>query len=612
MNSIIEKAKQMLISSSKPHTIIVDNDDLFGYEEFNKAIEEAGFVIVKSSTDLDLRILFELQVRESNKRYLIIAPADYTILPDIELYVNYKVICLKDLIQNLEPSVLKGLSFNALSLSCNIKLYEDLGHLQTIKFVLENIYNLDFDTLTKVKAKERILNALIVVFLSKNNVNLPIAKYLTDISKPYFPELAKSKIDKYQLINFLNVSWSNYVISNQRDIDFEDPILNKNFSYLFLFEIINAIKISSDQFNKIPQSLRIGVFTNENENNDTELEKITQNLDERIQIVEDSNEEWFSIIPIIAKAKLKQLQSENTTLIENFAKLEKRINDRFQQFIDNVYWSLFTYGAVKKPILVTRILEYIMLQPHKKKCLIVIDGMNYWQGELVIKELQKKGLNPNMKTTFAYIPTITAWSRQAIFKGNKPDLSENNSKEEQLFYDYWVKNNYSINQIEFLKIGLYKNDDVHSINDAVDILGIVNNDLDDMMHGITLGNIELKNSTQQWVKTSNIFDEINCLAEKGFKVYITTDHGNICASGIGNLKTYNKIGTPSRSKRHLLFTNEIIKERFLEQNKNLNVGIRDNSVYLRNEEAFAVEGTKLITHGGSHFWEVLIPFIEII
>jgi hypothetical protein len=611
MISLVEKFKQLIMSSHKSHTIICDIDDLLNYEEFQLAIAEEKYNIIKPKTGLELRIIFEKEVRNSKKKYLIIAPTNYKPLPDIDILVYFKSVSLKDFFPHLESSAIKGLNFNSLNLLFSIKIFEDLGYEQTIKFVLENIYNLDFDTLTKVKARERILNALIVVFLGKNNVNLAVSKFLTDLAKLYFPNLSKSTIDKHKLTNYLNEIWSKFVRSNEKEIDFEDPILNKNFGFLFLFEILKPIKVIAEHIQLIPKSLRVGVFVDGNENIDNELETLTQYLEQKIQSVEDSHDDWFTLIQILAKAKLKQLQTKNESLINNFTRLESLTNKRFQQFIDNIYWSLFSLSGIKKPIVVTRILDFVKAQPYKKKAIFVLDGMNYWQALLLLKELQKKGINVTPKTTLAYIPSITAWSRQAIFKGGKPILSEDNSKENSSFKNFWQQHNYAKTQIDFMKVGLYKDLDLTQVSSNTEILGIVCNDLDDMMHGITIGNKELKSSTEQWINESRIINGIESLKNKGYYICITSDHGNVCATGIKNLKIIEKVGTPSRSKRHLLFSNDLLQANFITQNPNLNLGVKDNSVFLRNEDAFTTEGTKIITHGGSHFWEVLIPFIEI-
>jgi len=94
-------------------------------------------------------------------------------------------------------------------------------------------------------------------------------------------------------------------------------------------------------------------------------------------------------------------------------------------------------------------------------------------------------------------------------------------------------------------------------------------------------------------------------------VYITADHGNIEAKGLKNLSMKEKVGALSRGKRHLYFTNEILLQDFLDQNPDLILGRKNLSVYLKHQEAFTTENTNVITHGGSHFWEVIVPFISI-
>lgn len=612
MNNFIEKFQKLIISSHKKITILNDEDDLFNYPEFSESIEDEKYILIDVKTNLDLRILFETEIRNSDNRYLIKVPLHYKPIPDIELLSHQTTISLNDLIPNLESSVIKGLSFEILNLLYNIKLYEKLDAEHTVKFVLENVYNLDFDTLIQSKSKERILNALITVFLGKNNVNSALANHLTILAKSYFPHLTKSSIDKCKLQEFIRNAWSKFIYENDQTINFEDPILNKNIGFLFLFELLEPIKINSDQYNTTSKSLRVGVFVDENENNDKELENLISYLDNAIQKIDDSYEDWFVLIQLISKAKLKQLKTKNSKLYKECEQLEIKINKRFQNFIENSYWSLFSLSGIKKPVLVTRILEFIKVQQYQKKALLVIDGMNYWQATLLKDRLKQKGISVNLNTTLAYIPTITAWSRQAIFRGLKPDLTEDNSKEELYFKRYWMNNNYSNSQIEFLRLEVNKNSNLQSIHDSVELLGIVSNDLDNIMHGNTLGYKELESSTNQWLKESEIINSIKFLKENNFKIYITTDHGNVLATGVRNIKLSEKVGTPSKSKRHLLFSNSILQSNFLEENKDLNIGVKDNSIYFKGNESFSDIGTKIITHGGSHFWEVLIPFIDIV
>lgn len=614
MSNWIDKYKKLVISSHKLHIIIADLDNLFEYAELQQAFENEGYKIITAETDLDVRVRFEISVRDSASKYLIIAPPSYYPLPDIEMIVHFQAIGLHQLFPNLDAKAIKGLSFNALCLLSNIKPYEELGYDKTLKFLLENLYNVDFDTVTNSKAKERVLNALITVLLEKNGINQPLTNFLTNISKPYFPSLVAKSLTSGNLVSFIQEQWQIYVSNENSLLDFKESLLNKSLGYLFAVEYLKPVKVSDEKYNSFSKPLKIGVYVDEQGNNDNELESLTECLIQQFENTDDIADQWFKIIQVFAKAKLKYLSTSNLTLKGNYLKIENAFNNRFQRFIDSTYWSQFTLSGVRKPVVVTRILDHMNANPAKKKALLVVDGMNYWQWNLLSKALSDAHVTYSSNASLAFIPTITAWSRQAIFKGEKPDLNEDNSKEAKLFELYWLKLGIPSYQIVYRKIEVNEPFEINTIPSDTAILGIVCNDLDNIMHGATMGDEQLKISTQQWIDKSKIVQIISTLRTNGFQIYITADHGNVEAKGLGNLTLKDKVGALSRGKRHLKFSNETLKKNFVDGNSNLDLGQGKDemlSVYLKHKEAFTIENTQVITHGGSHFWEVIVPFITI-
>ena len=611
MSNWIDKYKKLVISSHKQHIIIADQDSLFEYEELQQAFENDGFKLITCKTALAVRLAFELQVRESTDKYLIIAPSNYFPLPDIEMLVHFQALGLTKLFPNLDAKAIKGLSFNALCLLSNIKPYEELSHDKTLKFLLENLYNVDFDTLTNSKAKERILNALITVLLEKNGINEPLTKFLSTITKPYFPALVTKGLTKINLVNFIQEQWQSFVDKGNSELDFNESLLNKSLGYLFAFEYLKPVQVSPKKYESFAKPLKIGIFVDQQGHNDNELEGLIEYLKQQLEIIEDIADQWFKIIQIMANAKLKYLLSENQELKGNYQRIENSFNIRFQRFVDNTYGSLFSLSGVRKPVVVSRILEHINAKPAKKKALLVIDGMNYWQWNILGKALSNADINFTSNASLAFIPTITAWSRQAIFKGDKPDLSADNSKEAKLFETYWLRQGVPSFQIDFKKFSVNDPIDIESITPDTTILGLVCNDLDDIMHGSILGNGQLKTSTEQWIVKSKIVNTISALKTKGFQIYITADHGSIEATGLKNLTLKDKLGALSRGKRHLHFTNETLLDSFMELNTSIEVGKKGLSLYLKKQEAFTTENSQVITHGGSHLWEVIVPFISI-
>lgn len=352
---------------------------MFIYEELKQIVIAEGYSIFIAKSDLEVRILFELEIRGSSIKSFIVAPSDYYPLPDILEYVNFQSIGLGDLFPSLDTKAISGLNFNALCLLSSIKHYEHLGYDKTLIFLLENLYNVDMVSLNYDKRKENILQVLIHVFVEKNGINQAIHHFLSELSKPYFPNLVLKRLDKTNIILYLQEQWNKYVTNELSEIDFEASILNRNLGYLFIFNHLSPIKVSSEKYERIPMRLKMGVFTDENQNNDSDLRAIIHYLNQQYISIENVYDHWLSLIQALAEAKIKALKTENSELKTEFKRFETLLNKRFQTFIENSYNSLFSLSGVRRPIVVSRILDYMKAQANKRKALIVIDGMNYWQ-----------------------------------------------------------------------------------------------------------------------------------------------------------------------------------------------------------------------------------------
>ena len=107
MSNWIDKYKNLVISSHKQHLIIADQDHLFDYNELHQAFLSDGYTLLNCKTALSVRLEFELKVRESSNRYLIIAPDNYFPPPDIEILVHFQAVGLPSLFPNLDAKAIK-------------------------------------------------------------------------------------------------------------------------------------------------------------------------------------------------------------------------------------------------------------------------------------------------------------------------------------------------------------------------------------------------------------------------------------------------------------------------------------------------------------------------
>lgn len=299
------------------------------------------------------------------------------------------------------------------------------------------------------------------------------------------------------------------------------------------------------------------------------------------------------------------ISSEN--FVKEYQNTLEKLNQKFQSFLDQKYESLFTRTGLKQPFTIDKVQDFIASNSKgRKAAFIVIDGMNLWQWNMLKTSLQGAGMNVEEKFTLSWLPSITAWARQSIFKGAKPDITINNSTEGDLFKHYWTQKQHKMGfQLLYKKVGASEKISVPESD--VQVAGFVTNALDDLMHGNVLGCEELYLKTDLWIHQAEICRSVAELKSAGFDVYISTDHGNIDAKLCLKLSSGQKAVMNSRSKRFVQFDTDEQAENFIRQNQNYSLGKRGRCVYFRDTNAFGSSGGFEITHGGSHLLEMLIP-----
>lgn len=315
---------------------------------------------------------------------------------------------------------------------------------------------------------------------------------------------------------------------------------------------------------------------------------------------------WKVVIRIISKGILATIGKPG------FEEVFARVNEAnviFQRSLETNYQQKKNSSAIKKPKIVSKILDYLSFNyPDNRIALIVIDGMAYWQYELLSRQLP--GIISE-EVIYSWIPSITQLSRQAIFRGDTPrkDYQQGPLSEEKLWQGYWKAKGFKEFEIGYQ----HENIDITTIN-PVRRLALVYKELDDKIHSST-DYRDLLSLTRNWMERSQVSQTIQKLLGQGFTVFLTSDHGNIQSKGWRSLRGREKLGTNksgSRSERHIEYPEEWLHDEFVADNPELAGCIASdrNSVYFINDYSFSRK-TILVTHGGAHILEVLIPFITI-
>lgn len=287
------------------------------------------------------------------------------------------------------------------------------------------------------------------------------------------------------------------------------------------------------------------------------------------------------------------------------------INQGFQEWIDVHYFALQNSNPQLKAQCVNKILPHIAANHSKEElvALVVVDGLAYWQYEILNAYCKKRGVLTIDDVTFSWLPSITMLSRQAIFRGSNPleDYKQSPENERKLWSQYWHDKGIPTYEIQYLS-----DKDEFAINEGVKRLAYVTVEMDEKMHSST-DYKDLCSLTENWCP--RFLEKMEVLRKLGYTIYLTTDHGSVLSHGWRKLSTIEKVflyKDGSRGKRHLIYNNEIEQKTFYEQNKTALPFLNHADwIAVRNNACFENEGQTIITHGGSHFLEVVIPFIKI-
>jgi hypothetical protein len=606
MSDWVKKINEKLMPANTTQVLVVDPDGLFTYVVLQKSFIDAGYAIFSCKTALEVRRVFELELRGRENKVILVVSFPYSPHPDMRGEALVTSIGYRDIFPYFDAAALKGLSYNALCTLNELKPYETLGFDGTIRFLLENLYHVDLQALAASRTKERFLAALVDVVFHDDGMNAAVQEYLYSEGRVRLTPLGKDIISRESLLSYVQNSLELVGSGLESSCNLVEPLLLKALGYLLTRNLLKPRKTTKEHYMALDSRLLPFFFIDEHEESVQRLESLVKQLGSTERTIQDVPGEWLDLGPVIGEAYYLALSSQNSESSKVVGKALDAINTRFQDFLDRCYWQMFSLSGTRKPFVVTRVLDYLRAQPERRKALIVIDGMNAWQWHQISKALEAEGLSSRTAAVFSFLPSITAWSRQALFRGAKPDLTVGTSVEKKVFFDYWCSRGYMESEIVYTHFSSSNRIDLSTFPN-VEIIGAVCTDLDDLMHGSLMGNAQLFRDTETWIHESGIVRMIHDLQENGFRCYVTSDHGSIEARGIGGLSMSSRCLSNSRSKRYIEFTSDGMAKAYLTSHPGIKTGQRNTTIFLRDTSAFSSDSL-VVTHGGSHVLEMVVPF----
>ena len=312
--------------------------------------------------------------------------------------------------------------------------------------------------------------------------------------------------------------------------------------------------------------------------------------------------------------------------------LRAEIEVAFGVWLARHYGSLSSLPSWPMPVMVHHIPHALAhrLQTQgsgSRLALVVLDGTSLAQW-VAIEAGIKASLFVEVESAvaFAWLPTLTAVSRQAIFAGEPPFFFtasiSTTQQEPRHWRRFWEDQGLRGGAVAYVCQGSQEDDAalLSRVTEEADssgcrILGIVVGTVDQMVHGAATGADGLQASVRHWVEQGHIARLIEALLRRGFEVVVTSDHGNTEAVGIGK-PNVGSIADERGARVHVFrddITRSSVAARFPGTLTWPQIGLPEDyrPLFAPAQGAFITEGGKTIGHGGGSLDEVLVPFAYI-
>lgn len=377
-----------------------------------------------------------------------------------------------------------------------------------------------------------------------------------------------------------------------------------------------------------------------------EFRQIGMQLNDRLNA-----EEWAGIYEKLVKWELKLQDSMDGGMKEVFSMQKKEANMQFCRFVDQNYRAWLNEEN-EPPKLSHQILSKNLMDRvgQEKVFLLVIDNLRYDQW-LVLKPLINEYFNiDNEELFYSILPTATHYARNALFAGIMPLeiekkypnlwLNENDEGGKNMHEEDFLKGNLdkhqknvrmSYNKVIKLDFAKRLVDRFNELADN-DLNVIVYNFVDMLSHARTEMEVikELaddepayRSLTVSWFNHSPLKELIKKIAEGGFKMVITTDHGTIRVDNpvkvqgdkntntnlrykVGKNLNYNeKEVIISSNPEDIMLPKENVSSQFIFSKEN------DFFAYPNNYNYYVKYYNDTFQHGGVSLEEMIIPWVDL-
>lgn len=639
----------------KPVIAVSDPDQIMREPHLLKLVEERGFTVIFFEEALAFRYDYEERFRrrwdagEPLEGMVVFTPCenDFETLPVDVLEKSLPVsLHLKDIFPCLSYGVLQQVEttyFDALFAAHNRHASQPQGEDMSKDFMLRYLFEVDGNLIAS--------DASLLCFLCRLHYRrqaLPemLAVHLERLLKERFPEWPLNLLLRHRaaFFAFLQERWPIFLAAS----DGGRVIFQESHEILFylgphllafghddvrvfidtFFEdgILSPVAWNWDHAaNKT--WIRVGLLGTGAQNTELRMKELLKNLPGEIPQAESPPADWLNFAMRWGHTRMlwhdasPRLRKEDN---EVFFQLAGLVTKNFDQWLGKMYPGIWTHSA-STPVMVHHIPKFLarkISNPSDRVAFLLVDGLAIEQWMAIKTSIQRQLQNVMMEEAalFAWVPSITPVSRQSAFSGKLPlyfpESIAETSKDEARWRQFWSEQGLHPSEVAF--IGTRgETGDMVAIEDLIapetKALGITLYKVDEILHGMQLGAAGMINQVRMWAEGGVLFEIIHMLLTRGFTVVISSDHGNIEATGIGIPN--QGVLCDNRGQRCRIFSEESFAEKCVSQVEGSRIwrhaGLPQKffPVMAPDGKAFLQKGTTAVCHGGVSLEELAVPFI---
>ena len=624
-------------------TLVSDPDGLLTEERMLTEIKDRGFDLIPYEDSIAFRFAYESQYRSMWDRgqttdlvVVLRSEHDLDSLPYDLLNAGRKLeFSLHKLFPNLNYPVVETLDASLLdSLYSAYQQQHDsvLGERATKDFVLRSCFRLEPSLIaTPVD--------LLKVLLSLHYQGTPLPDMLnkhllaTLRSHAAFSAWPLDEIlaNRESFLRFLQEQWPLYLDSLRGNSDgCLVPCDHQDVrAYVDTFFLEGLLKpVAREDVNELPTWVHVGIKHDAQANALKRLRKLMDRSQETLPPDDSPHRDWQKFARTWAESIVLRWELDSALQPDErdrWSQLHANVEDRFADWMQSRFASLHNLPFVPQPVMVHHVASYLASlrtdEEFKKLALVVIDGLAFDQWLVLRDCLQQKRSHWRLEesSVFAWVPSLTSISRQAIFAAEPPlyfpDSLETTNREPKHWSRFWENQELGANTVGYAKTIESGSSDVLEPclgNPHVAVVGLVVNTVDKIMHGEQQGTAGMHDAIRLW--SDDAISLVDRLFDEGFEVFMTSDHGNIAAEGIGLPK--EGVLVEVAGKRARIYDNANFRAEAKSQYPDTidwpSIGLpQDRHVLLpKGLRAFTAENKHVVSHGGISLEEIIVPFVR--